>query len=918
MPTVINTNLASLFAQNSLSNAQNNLAQSVQRLSSGLRINSAKDDAAGLSISQNMQSQINGTNQSIRNLSDATNLLQVADSSLSTVQDMILRMKQLATQGYDGSLSNSQKLNIVQELKDLNAEINATAQRTAFNGINLLTSGSSIDLVNSDLKSGVALSNTGVSVNRSSQTVNSVNELGFFAVGGGTDATSAPTIVTTNGAAGSVESASVTFKALAAGQSLTLNGLTFTSGALGTTANQLATAFASLTATNAAAALNTSKNLNDAVGGTFTAGTATIGSATASGAVVVFTNAAGNGDIANLTASVTSVTGLNDAANTKVGGGGTVSTFNINLDSAKSKFAAGTYTLVNNGANLTLSGTYKGLTQSQTITLANITGNAIGGADIPVNTVANFSDFGIELNINSTIGAGVTYSGTQLAANITARGSQITVNGKGAEISDVRLSGVAPGTYTMTFENTGTVGSLSLPATKTGFVSTVGAAATQVVDLTGGSGTGAKAAISYDSFGAITGMELHAAGTGYKAGDVLSTAAVTSANTFTTDRFQMKAMAAGETLIINGLTMTAVTAKTAAEVATIFSNLVADTSIANLQAGLVTKGFATSSATFAGTFAGRSSGAVVGTALDTVIITAATVGNGNAVLAATGTAVNAPTKTSVVGAAAGNLAALTGISVSTLGTESVSTNQLKMTGTINGATTTQSVTLNAGVANAKQLVNFDSFGIQFDVSSYQTQTAKDIGYALATLNTGSNSSTYGTTGQLLSGQVVVARGNNSELKFQSGATTEAFIQIDTLNVQTGSNGATAGTSTAMMNLGTRVTSSDAGNLGTLGANNTITEWQTAFKNMADATDQALEYVSTQRATYGSQMNRIAYTSTNLQAQSTNIQNSRSAIIDTDFAAETARLTKGQIMQQAATAMLAQANQMPNVILSLLK
>jgi len=110
MPTVINTNLASLFAQNSLSNAQNNLAQSVQRLSSGLRINSAKDDTAGLSISQNMQGQINGTNQSIRNLSDATNLLQVADTSLATVQDMILRMKQLAVQGYDGSLSISQKL----------------------------------------------------------------------------------------------------------------------------------------------------------------------------------------------------------------------------------------------------------------------------------------------------------------------------------------------------------------------------------------------------------------------------------------------------------------------------------------------------------------------------------------------------------------------------------------------------------------------------------------------------------------------------------------------------------------------------------------------------------------------------------------------------------------------------------------
>ena len=164
MPTVINTNLASLFAQNSLSSAQNNLAQSVQRLSSGLRINSAKDDAAGLSISQNMQSQINGTNQSVRNLNDATNLLQVADSSLSTVQDMLLRLKQLATQGYDGSLNGAQKLALVQEMKELNSEINTTAARTAFNGIKLLSQGGSTDLVNSDIKSGQNLVTTAVSV----------------------------------------------------------------------------------------------------------------------------------------------------------------------------------------------------------------------------------------------------------------------------------------------------------------------------------------------------------------------------------------------------------------------------------------------------------------------------------------------------------------------------------------------------------------------------------------------------------------------------------------------------------------------------------------------------------------------------------------------------------------------------------
>ena len=132
--------MASLLAQNSLSGAQNNLATSVQRLSSGLRINAAKDDAAGLAISQNMQSQINGVNQSIRNLTDATNLIQTADSSMGTIQEMLLRMKQLAVQGYNGSLSSQQRSNLVDELRQLNMEINNTSTRTKFNGNNLITS----------------------------------------------------------------------------------------------------------------------------------------------------------------------------------------------------------------------------------------------------------------------------------------------------------------------------------------------------------------------------------------------------------------------------------------------------------------------------------------------------------------------------------------------------------------------------------------------------------------------------------------------------------------------------------------------------------------------------------------------------------------------------------------------------------
>jgi flagellin len=135
---------------------------------------------------------------------------------------------------------------------------------------------------------------------------------------------------------------------------------------------------------------------------------------------------------------------------------------------------------------------------------------------------------------------------------------------------------------------------------------------------------------------------------------------------------------------------------------------------------------------------------------------------------------------------------------------------------------------------------------------------------------------------------------------------------------TGSSGNTAGASREMKAVGTAITDTATAYLGGLNASNDISTWQAAFKAAEASIDTALDFISTQRGVYGSQMNRLNYVSTNLTSQSTNLQNSRSAIIDTDFAAETAKLTKGQIMQQAATAMLAQANQMPNVVLSLLK
>lgn len=556
MSTVINTNMASLFAQNSLANAQNNLATSVQRLSSGLRINSAKDDAAGLAISQSMQGQINGTNQSIRNLSDATNLLQTADTSLATIQDMLLRLKQLAVQGYDGSLSATQKLDIVNEMKDLNDEINSTAKRTSFNGINLLSSGSGVDTTNSDLYAGQELVTTMVAITPS------------------------------------VDASSST-----------------------------------------AVGLGTTGILND--------------------------------------------------------GAGTGTTYNVTIDTDFKKRMAGlTYTLSSAGNQVTLTGTLDGQAVSQTISVADVVGTSTLSSTY--NQTLDFSSFGTSVVLSSTFDTTSTITGTSIATAVATKAT-LALTGVTGQISDIKLTGVQSGSYTLT-ESSGT---------------------------------------------------------------------------------------------------------------------------------------------------------------------------------------------------------------------------LTMSGTLNGLATTQSVEFSTVSANTTSTFSFDTFGVKFDIAAYaQDLGASTITGGLVLLNEGTTASTAGV--------LVLSNGQNSDLQFQSGATSEAYIGIQTLNVMTGSSGTTAGTSSAMKAVGTAITDTDSSYLGALNSSDDISTWQSAFQAAETAIDTALDYISTERGVYGSQMNRLSYVSTNLTAQSTNLQNSRSSIIDTDFAAETAKLTKGQIMQQAATAMLAQANQMPNVILSLLK
>ncbi len=138
MSQVINTNISSLTAQRNASRTQSDLGTAINRLSSGLRINSAKDDAAGLAISERFTSQIRGLNQAARNANDGISLAQVAEGGLASISTNLQRMRELSVQSVNATNSSSDRAALQQEVAQLTAEIDRVSSQTQFNGTNLL------------------------------------------------------------------------------------------------------------------------------------------------------------------------------------------------------------------------------------------------------------------------------------------------------------------------------------------------------------------------------------------------------------------------------------------------------------------------------------------------------------------------------------------------------------------------------------------------------------------------------------------------------------------------------------------------------------------------------------------------------------------------------------------------------------
>jgi flagellin len=254
MSLSILTNTSAMQTQISLNNSSNAVSTAMQRLSSGLRINSAADDAAGYAISQGLTSQVNGLQQASQNVSDATSMVQTADSALNNVQSMLQRVSELAVQYQNGDLSSTDKTDIQDEVNQLTQEIDRQRGSVQFNGITLLdgSAGSSGAVT---FQVGPASNDT---LTVSFQDIEASSNLGVSgftwtnASGGGTVFD-----LSQSGAVSSINAAINNISSLAATLGAVQNRLQYTATAISTTQENMSASLSSIQDVNMASEMTT-------------------------------------------------------------------------------------------------------------------------------------------------------------------------------------------------------------------------------------------------------------------------------------------------------------------------------------------------------------------------------------------------------------------------------------------------------------------------------------------------------------------------------------------------------------------------------------------------------------------------------------------------------------------------------------
>jgi flagellin len=961
MASVINTNMASLYAQKNLSGAQNALSTSVERLSSGLRINRAKDDAAGLGISEKIKSQVTSLNQGLRNANDAISVVQTAEGSLSEVSSILQRMKELSVQARNDSLSTTQRSFISDELVALKNEINSIAERTTFNDLSLLKNAMRTQVSVPALADATRVTNgasllSGVSV--SGLSVNNTN-VGTYTLTTGTVANIDGQLSEAAGKFGGSEIDVITLSDpgvdLVHTNSTITATIAITGGATITASYTLAANDFTANGDGDGASLawgtdevlgNVAKKLAAEINVQAQAATGVPIAARADGASIYI---GGDSDTVALTTSV-AVSGTGDS------GAAAVATSQVIENAARTitisesdgvegnKFtvaiggkeysvvagygasASAIATEVASQLEQLIDNDYPGASAaSGVITLPSAAG--VGVADISLS-VKRLSDGDLVTNTLSSVSApDLDTAGTARYLTINdfdvVEGRKVTVKvgnpeifteystivGAGDSAADVatRLNTLLD----QNFSNTLSGSQITFP---TGDALGMSVIEVEFRDMVDGATVDAASYVSAKNMsradrtitinqsdltpGNVVSVNIgnkeyavkveasdQAADVAYKLSTLIDNdyggAVISSGDAAAAVDFNAVGMKRGDSIAIEGLTFTASKDISASQVAAAFVGLTNPDS--DGVAAAKEYGFYTGKITgFTSTL----------TDSDTVTFSAAV-----DVSARRSVSVGASGSSHVITLGAGLELGLEDISV----TVKTITDPGKLTLTANADTgiggTAQTIDVGTIAAGSAKTFDFDRLGVSFTLNNANATAVNADSFEAFTpaANT-----------------LVVESAMNGEALFQVGAGTRDNVVIDGFkDIRiTGYNNNAGSEKLVFDNINTT--------LNTIAQNTTESLSEANFATLENQIEAAITTISDFRSYLGAQQNRIEFAISNIQAQSENLTAANSRIVDTDYAAETANLTKTQIMQQAATAMLAQANQMPNVILALLK
>lgn len=794
MSQVINTNVASLNAQRNLQSSQTTLATSLQRLSSGLRINSAKDDAAGLAISERFTTQIRGINQAIRNANDGISLAQVGESALAEVTSNLQRIRELAVQSANATNSDSDRLALDLEVQQRLQEIDRVASQTAFNGRKLLDGSFGNATFQIGAEAGQSLSlNLGANASTRLSAIGQVAQASSGALGAAS-----------------------------------------TSGSIALTASNLNFG----TAGNPATSGNTVVGL---VGSDFTAGDpGTVGT-------VAFTLA--ETDYSN----------------------GVSATFTL----GETDFSAGGVDMAQ--FDVTIGGTTVGITLNQAYADEDAVAaaiqsqiNAVGGLENVVVT----NDAG-DLTITNVGGSAAVATGaadaTAIAAGIT---NQAGTAGSAQPNAVFQVDGIEI-VLDEAYADEDAVAlaiETQLQAAGGAFAAYTAANVGGEITISNGAAGGAAVVISAANASANTGGITNITGT---AGDPVIGTDVASfdvdGNTITLDQdygdfASLQAYIQGEL----------------------------DTASPDTYSVAISVGGAMTITRTDSTGAGSTAPVVdneVGTALSGAPLTE--------------DGVNATPTTNASFQVDGTTVTLNQDYADEAALRTAIGSQLGSGYTVGGTGSEITITNNAAGSDAVTISNADPL-------------AYNAGFV-------NGSGTAGTVAGAI--ELTDFSINGVEVQGNFASVDELATQINTSVsgvFATVDGGALRLTSAAEITLGGADASTTMGFSGTTIAADTGSLSGSNVQTVANANamiqsiDSALTSVSTFRSTFGAIQNRFESVTANLTSSVENLSASRSRILDADFAAETANLTRAQILQQAGVAMLAQANALPQNVLSLLR